>query len=148
MGWHMTLQPNGRYARWSTVVDNFTDMNLTYAEGLKVCRECRAGVREAEEMMLRASDRPEQWKEDIETLELLHGRRKAKAVLKLDASLPTITQTPGMTDAQRVADIGAMAAWEAARKAGVVESVALEIAEATRKALLESEALDSVGPSA
>jgi hypothetical protein len=39
MGWWIVRQPNGRLARFSDSVNNFTHMNLTEAEAVDICRK-------------------------------------------------------------------------------------------------------------
>jgi hypothetical protein len=39
MAWRIVKQPNGLYARWSDIVDMFTDMNMTRAQALKRVRQ-------------------------------------------------------------------------------------------------------------
>ena len=39
MGWRIVKQPNGLLARFSDIVDDFTDMDMTEAEAIKVCLE-------------------------------------------------------------------------------------------------------------
>jgi hypothetical protein len=39
MGWWIVRQPNGRLARFSDSVNNFTHMNLTEAEAVDVCKK-------------------------------------------------------------------------------------------------------------
>ena len=49
MPWFIVVQPNGRFARFSTVVDAFTHMDMTREEALEECRrEPGMGVVESE----------------------------------------------------------------------------------------------------
>lgn len=39
MGWMIVKQPNGKFSRFSEVVDDFTIMNMTEEEAIEECRE-------------------------------------------------------------------------------------------------------------
>lgn len=39
MGWRIVKQPNGRFASYSEVVDNFTHLNMTEDEALQMCQD-------------------------------------------------------------------------------------------------------------
>jgi hypothetical protein len=90
MGWMILRQPNGLYARFSTVVDEFTHYGMTWDEAFEVCRD-EAGVETARGKMARAdsdadprsyqtrdSDGLQRYRECIERVRLLHGVKKAK----------------------------------------------------------------------
>jgi hypothetical protein len=79
------LQPNGRLARFSTVVDQFTHYNLTKEEATTLARE-DMGRRDAEASVERGlkdemywkpgvyGDGTWRWKSDLATLEAVHGK--------------------------------------------------------------------------
>lgn len=100
MGWRIVKQPNGRYARWSDVVDNFTDINMSRSEALEVCRQQPGmGTREAEAQVGKA-DRDEiagklssgsgldRWNEALDDLKALDKADACEEVIQLDASMP------------------------------------------------------------
>jgi hypothetical protein len=39
MGWWIVRQPNGRLARFSDTINNFTHMNMSVAEAVEVCKK-------------------------------------------------------------------------------------------------------------
>jgi hypothetical protein len=55
MPWFIVKQPNGTYARFSSVVDDFTHMNMIREEAVDLCRE-HLGRLETAEKMQRADD--------------------------------------------------------------------------------------------
>jgi hypothetical protein len=87
MGWRIVLQPNGRLARFSDVVDDFTHMDMTRDEALFTCAlymspdEARAKVERGEK------DEPDgprdghpfqRWRDSIATVRAIHGFIKAE----------------------------------------------------------------------
>ena len=95
MGWMILQQPNGLYARFSSVVDNFTHCNLTRAEAVAVCHdEHDLGPRSSEEKVQRADDDAHprsylpqlgdglhRWRYCCRTILLIHGTRKLRDTL-------------------------------------------------------------------
>lgn len=77
MGWRMIRQPNGKLARFSDVVDDFTDYDLTANEAFDLCRDI-GGVDVARRQVASADEHPERFEESIETVKLIHGSRKSK----------------------------------------------------------------------
>lgn len=94
MPWWILKQPNGTYARFSTVVDDFTHMNMTRDEALDVCRDY-LGRRDADEKVRRAdaeeptdasAHRPvgvqppplTRWRECIDYMQALGKKRAAR----------------------------------------------------------------------
>lgn len=90
MGWRMVKQPNGLYARWTSVVDGFTHMNLTRADALAECRE-RIGALEAEEKVSNADAEPGRWEECLETLRVLKDDAGLEEALRLNAEAKAAT---------------------------------------------------------
>ncbi len=89
MGWRIVKQPNGLYARWSDIVDDFTHMNMSRAQALLVCRE-ELGRLESEAKVSRAEARPSRhlrWAECIQTLIDLRKKKAARAAIERDASV-------------------------------------------------------------
>lgn len=93
MGWMILKQPNGYYARFSSIVDTFTHVNLTWGDAMDVCiDEC--GKLEAVGKLKRADqdadrtnnprtgDGLNRWRECLETVELIHGKREAKRFVR------------------------------------------------------------------
>lgn len=73
MAWRIVKQPNGLYARWSDVVDDFTHTGFNRASIVDVCRgHAGIGKAEAEEKVDNA-DREEliRWPECLSTLRAL-----------------------------------------------------------------------------
>ncbi len=60
MAWRIVRQPNGRLARWSDVVEWFTDYDMTEYQAFKRCRE-EMGKQDAEEKVRRAVEDHEPW---------------------------------------------------------------------------------------
>ncbi len=93
MGWRIVKQPNGKLARFSDIVDNFTHINMTKEEALEVCRE-HLGRRDAEEKVQRGIEdhKPwqdgvpgsglERWNDCIKTIQTIHGKKELNKVLK------------------------------------------------------------------
>ena len=93
MGSWFVRQPNGKYARFSTVVDDFTHLNLSRQEAIQVCMDWFHGMsqREAANWLRRADrDTPikgsevvapkglRRWTDAIQTVRVVHGKRKAE----------------------------------------------------------------------
>lgn len=92
MAWRIVKQPNGFYARFSDIVDNFTHMNMTEDEAHTLCRgfmgedearrKVRAGVEDwkpwTEENPGNGSER---WDDSLETIQMVHGETGIEEVL-------------------------------------------------------------------
>jgi hypothetical protein len=94
MGWRIVKQPNGLLARWSSVVDDFTHVNMAEAEAVAVCRMYPGmGRAEAAEKVRRGvEDEPvsgflevggrgdglDRWRDCLETIRAIHGPRLAE----------------------------------------------------------------------
>lgn len=93
MGWRIVLQPNGKLARFSDIVDDFTHMDMTAEEATEVCRE-HMGRREAKEKVRAGlkDHKPwtvgvkgsglDRWKDCLETIRSVHGKKRADEVKK------------------------------------------------------------------
>lgn len=69
-------QPNGLYARFSTIVDDFTHYNHTREELWEVFRD-EGGVESANGKMQRADDSLGRFEEEMHTIEAVHGAEVA-----------------------------------------------------------------------
>ena len=72
MGWRIVRQPNGLLARFSDIVDDFTDVDMTDAQALFLCTE-KSGVDIADGKLARADEFPERFDECIEAIRIVHG---------------------------------------------------------------------------
>lgn len=78
MAWRFIKQPNGLLARFSEVVDDFTDINLTVDEARKLCVEEHGMSREdANNKIARAFINEHRFSEAIEDIRLIHGESAA-----------------------------------------------------------------------
>jgi hypothetical protein len=79
MAWRIVKQPNGLYARFSTVVDNFTDFGMTREEALecsvKWLTEAARIEHEAAQKVERADLSPERWEAELKTIREAHGQK-------------------------------------------------------------------------
>ena len=77
MGVRAVVQPNGLFARFSEVVDHFTDINMTEPEAMDVFRnEC--GSRETANKIDRAKENPGRYKECIRIIKRVHGKEEVE----------------------------------------------------------------------
>jgi hypothetical protein len=84
MAWRIVKCPNGRYARFTEVVDNFTHYNLSREEAVELCIEKGCTPLGAEEKVKRADDKPSRYAEELQTIKVVYGRgerRKWEALL-------------------------------------------------------------------
>lgn len=91
MGWRIVQQPNGKLARWSDVVDDFTHSDMTSEEAVALCREMGLTYGEAEEKIYRAIVNIRRFEDCIGSIELIHGKETAeqrRAELTLDRKEP------------------------------------------------------------
>ena len=77
MAWRMVRQPNGKLARFSDVVDDFTDYDLSDQEAFELCRDM-AGVYVAKIKICHADAEPQRFAESLETIRLIHGNSRAE----------------------------------------------------------------------
>lgn len=96
MAWRMVKQPNGLLARFSDIVDNFTDLDLTETEALELCKECYDLSRQDAEEKVRAAledwepwtvgkqgDGLSRWRDSLKTVELIHGKEAVEEILAM-----------------------------------------------------------------
>lgn len=81
-------QPNGLLGRFSTIVDDFTHINMTHDEAIEVCLQ-DMGRCDAEEKVKRGEDdkpiwgdeKPDpdglmRWKSSLDTIMAIHGKKR------------------------------------------------------------------------
>lgn len=84
MGWRIVAQPNGLYARFSDVVDDFTNINMTREEALKECRNYSGmGEFESEAKVKRGEDDTFRFVEEIRSVRVIHGDERADYLIKM-----------------------------------------------------------------
>ncbi len=94
MAWRIVRQPNGRFARWSDVVDTFTRFDMSEREAVEECRNYPGmGALEAAEKVERAKrdedpytgkarpgDGLARWRECLRVIETVHGAEVRRVV--------------------------------------------------------------------
>ena len=84
MAWRIVVQPNGKYARFSDVVDNFTDYDMTRYEALDLCGWFgRYRATDANEKVANAEADSGRFDRELETVKLVHGQDEADNVRRL-----------------------------------------------------------------
>lgn len=80
MAWRIIQQPNGLLARFSEIVDDFTDYDMSVEEAETLCRhEVGIGVLEAKEKVQRGLDAGlARFDEAIKIVRRVHGKMVAK----------------------------------------------------------------------
>lgn len=76
MAWRLIRQPNGKLARFSEIVDDFTHTNMTDKEAREYCCDC-GGTTLAEEKITNADNEPDRFDEAIEIIKMCHGSDRA-----------------------------------------------------------------------
>jgi len=94
MAWRIVKQPNGLFARFSDVVDNFTHLDMTRKEAFEVCREY-CGVTDAErKVKAGVEDWPPyregvhgngsaRWNDSLNRIRNVHGEEAVQEIIKL-----------------------------------------------------------------
>jgi hypothetical protein len=101
------LQPNGLYARFSTIVDDFTHTNLTQDE-LWTIFQHEGGDDCADGKIERAhDDHMRRFEECLEDIERVHGEKRVEQARKI-CSVPKKQTTPKLTNLQREIIEGAL----------------------------------------
>jgi hypothetical protein len=99
MGWIIVKQPDGRFCRFSSVVDDLTHCNMSESDALEVCTEymgkyeapakVQAGI---DDLLpyntIKKGDGSARWNDIIETIECVHGKEGLKKTLELINNLP------------------------------------------------------------
>lgn len=98
MAWRIVKQPNGLLARFSDIVDNFTDMNMNEEEALEVCREY-CGIEEAQRKVLAGKEDwkiwtngvqgngLERWMDSLERIVHQHGKLEMQKVILIGINI-------------------------------------------------------------
>lgn len=78
MAWRIVQQPNGLYACFSDIVDNFTDYNMTIEEATELCiGEYRMSPDEAKRKVMRAVEAGlARWFDALQTIAIVHGEQE------------------------------------------------------------------------
>lgn len=85
MAWRIVKQPNGLFARFSDVVDNFTHLDMTHDQALDFCREHMAEDAAQRKVHAAVEDHlpftvgkrgsgSDRWNDAIETIAAVHGK--------------------------------------------------------------------------
>jgi hypothetical protein len=75
MAWRIVQQPNGKLARFSDVVDDFTDVDMDPWEAVDECIREGMSVMDAIEKVKRGIDAGNaRYLECLETIRTIHGR--------------------------------------------------------------------------
>jgi hypothetical protein len=82
MAWRIVKQPNGLYAKWSDIVDNFTHLNMTRERALDLCLD-DLGRKDAPGKIQRAEDEPSRWLDCLKTIKLIHGDKEHTKIADL-----------------------------------------------------------------
>ena len=92
MAWRIDKQPNGKFARFSDIVDDFTHLNMTEAEALEVCvmecgeRTAKQKVKNAVEDIKPWTNLPgsgtDRWEYDIQKVHNVHGAERVHEVYR------------------------------------------------------------------
>jgi hypothetical protein len=83
MAWRIIKQPNGLYARFSDIVDNFTHYNMSINETKKVCMEKKCDFEEAVNKIQRANENPHRFEEAMDIIKIIHGVKEEAEIRKI-----------------------------------------------------------------
>lgn len=85
MAWRFVQQPNGLLARFSDVVDDFTDYNLTHLDAARLCvRQHNMSVEDADRKVERGWQAGmTRWPNEIETIRAVHGDAVAQKRIEM-----------------------------------------------------------------
>lgn len=91
MGWRIVRQPNGKLARFSEVVDDFTHYDMTAEEAFDVCLEEMGRAEAIMKVSKGIADSPtwkcpdsghadglDRWRDAIDTIRFVHGEERAR----------------------------------------------------------------------
>jgi len=101
MGWRIVKQPNGLYARFSDIVDDFTHMNLTEKQVITCCKKQGLGSCESADKLHAGKEDfipwtttpgsgSSRWDDCIETIKNCHGKRKMNSRIKTGNKTPLV----------------------------------------------------------
>lgn len=84
MAWRFVQQPDGLYARFSEVVDNFTDYDMTVEDAEMLCQvEYGMSASEAREKVRRAVEMgAPRWREALGIIHRVHGEAELVNTLR------------------------------------------------------------------
>lgn len=82
MAWRIVVQPNGLYARFSDIVDDFTHSNMTRDEAVELCREALGGLDAEKKVASGESAGSVRYMDEIKTVRLIHGDSLAEERLR------------------------------------------------------------------
>ena len=74
-------QPNGLYARFSTIVDTFTHYDMDEWDLVEMFTE-NGGLKEGRRQIHKANSDPDAFAECIETVRLVHGKQAANNLMR------------------------------------------------------------------
>lgn len=93
MGWRIVKQPNGLYARFSDIVDDFTDMSMTEEEALAECRtylgvveagqKVLAGIQDWKPRTTTPGSGTDRWDESVGIIGEIHGGERLAEVIAI-----------------------------------------------------------------
>lgn len=72
MAWRIVKQPNGKYARFSEVVDDFTHYDMTREQALELCQEY-LGRADSETKVANADNASDRFTEALDIIQTIHG---------------------------------------------------------------------------
>lgn len=72
MAWRMIQQPDGLYAAFSEVVDDFIMFDATREQALEFCKE-KSGLAVAIVKVSAAERWPGRWEEALQIIQVIHG---------------------------------------------------------------------------
>lgn len=76
MAWRIVKQPNDMFARFSDIVDDFTNHNMTEDEAFELCRGA-AGSDVAMQKIEAAKRSPDRFEDSLKTVAVVHGEKTA-----------------------------------------------------------------------
>lgn len=102
MAWRFVRQPNGKVARWSDVVDGFTDYDMRRKDCIWFCMQDYDMSFRAAEDKVDQCDEPGRWEECIRLIKEVHGQKEyERAMLEMgigtesESEQERVTHTPG-----------------------------------------------------
>jgi hypothetical protein len=82
MAWRMIQQPNGKFARFSEVVDNFTHYDMTKEQAIDLC--CNyMGRLKAPAKVANAITDPKRYQEALDIIREIHGVEEAEKIRRI-----------------------------------------------------------------
>lgn len=78
MAWQIVKQPNGMYAQFCEIAQDFTVYGMTREEAILLCCGVGLGETEAEQNVMRAERSPKRYAEAMQTVAKVHGANRHK----------------------------------------------------------------------